>query len=105
MNLAFQNYLDAAEMNRLVIIGNGFDLAHGLKTSYADFINWYWEQWGNRLRCHAKITESDGLCSFTLKGSSHWYLVWSSNYYTRENPSTQWDAHDIVRLAKEDRSL
>lgn len=22
-------------MNRLVIIGNGFDLAHGLKTSYA----------------------------------------------------------------------
>ena len=28
-------------MNRLVLIGNGFDLAHGLKTSYADFINWY----------------------------------------------------------------
>lgn len=28
-------------MNRLVIIGNGFDLAHGLKTSYNDFIRWY----------------------------------------------------------------
>ncbi|HZF66394.1 MAG TPA: AbiH family protein [Chitinophagaceae bacterium] len=27
--------------NRLVLIGNGFDLAHGLKTSYKDFINWY----------------------------------------------------------------
>ncbi len=25
-------------MNRLVIIGNGFDLAHGLKTSYKDFM-------------------------------------------------------------------
>ena len=25
-------------MNRLVLIGNGFDLAHGLKTSYKDFI-------------------------------------------------------------------
>lgn len=25
-------------MNRLVIIGNGFDLAHGLKTGYRDFI-------------------------------------------------------------------
>lgn len=24
-------------MNRLVIIGNGFDMAHGLKTSYMDF--------------------------------------------------------------------
>lgn len=28
-------------MNRLIIIGNGFDLAHGLKTSYCDFINNY----------------------------------------------------------------
>ncbi|MDP4269406.1 MAG: AbiH family protein [Bacteroidota bacterium] len=28
-------------MNKLVIIGNGFDLAHGLKTRYSDFILWY----------------------------------------------------------------
>jgi hypothetical protein len=28
-------------MNRLVIIGNGFDLAHGLPTSYKDFIDDY----------------------------------------------------------------
>ena len=28
-------------MNKLVIIGNGFDLAHGLKTSYSDFVLWY----------------------------------------------------------------
>ena len=28
-------------MNRLIIIGNGFDLAHGLKTSYHDFILHY----------------------------------------------------------------
>lgn len=28
-------------MNRLILIGNGFDLAHGLATSYKDFILWY----------------------------------------------------------------
>jgi hypothetical protein len=28
-------------MNRLIIIGNGFDLAHGLKTDYNSFIVWY----------------------------------------------------------------
>lgn len=28
-------------MNRLILIGNGFDLAHGLKTSYKDFITDY----------------------------------------------------------------
>ncbi len=29
-------------MNRLIIIGNGFDLAHGLPTSYKHFIDDYW---------------------------------------------------------------
>lgn len=28
-------------MNRLILIGNGFDLAHGMKTGYTDFIFWY----------------------------------------------------------------
>lgn len=30
-------------MNRLVIVGNGFDLAHGLPTGYCDFINDFWK--------------------------------------------------------------
>ena len=29
-------------MNRLIIIGNGFDLAHGLPTSYRSFLDWIW---------------------------------------------------------------
>jgi hypothetical protein len=29
------------EMNKVILIGNGFDLAHGLKTRYSDFILWY----------------------------------------------------------------
>jgi hypothetical protein len=31
-------------MNKLVIIGNGFDLAHNLKTSYNCFILWYFKK-------------------------------------------------------------
>ncbi len=31
-------------MNKLVLIGNGFDLAHNLKTKYSDFIFWYLNQ-------------------------------------------------------------
>ena len=30
-------------MNRIILIGNGFDLAHGMPTSYNDFINDYWK--------------------------------------------------------------
>ena len=31
-------------MNRIILIGNGFDLAHGMLTSYRDFINNYWKE-------------------------------------------------------------
>lgn len=31
-------------MNKLFIIGNGFDLAHGNKTSYLDFFSWYFQK-------------------------------------------------------------
>jgi hypothetical protein len=30
-------------MNRIVLIGNGFDLSHGMKTSYNDFLKDFWE--------------------------------------------------------------
>ena len=53
-------------MNRLVIIGNGFDMAHGLKTSYMDFINWYWDQrvnsfwnFGTTIPMYQKIAFAD----------------------------------------------
>ena len=44
-------------MNRLVLIGNGFDLAHGLKTNYRDFVFWYWDQWGSLILQHNKRTD------------------------------------------------
>lgn len=94
-------------MNRLVIIGNGFDLAHGLKTRYEDFINWYWDDWGLRLlRGKGKI-ESDGLCSFTLKDNidvSCWSYVWGY-HYKRVNPLEVWDPYEIIKIAKEDNDL
>lgn len=53
-------------MNRIILIGNGFDLAHGLKTSYANFIDWYWNEWGKRLVNSLNYIEEDGLCEFSL---------------------------------------
>ena len=54
-------------MNRIVLIGNGFDLAHGLKTSYADFINWYWEQLMNKILSSMVSNIDDGLCKVKLR--------------------------------------
>lgn len=37
-------------MNRIILIGNGFDLAHGIKTSYSHFITNYWKKMIQELR-------------------------------------------------------
>ncbi|WP_350293457.1 AbiH family protein [uncultured Croceitalea sp.] len=37
-------------MNKLVIIGNGFDLAHGLPTSYSHFMDSFWENLKNNFQ-------------------------------------------------------
>mgnify|MGYP003310557740 CR=1 FL=1 len=53
-------------MNRIILIGNGFDLAHGLKTKYEHFIDWYWSEWQIRLINSEKQIEEDALCSFSV---------------------------------------
>ena len=66
-------------MNRIIIIGNGFDLAHGLPTSYKNFINWYIDKRVNDLsNCHSNVN-SDELCKFRI--SEHtWHSYIFSNY-------------------------
>jgi hypothetical protein len=94
-------------MNRIVLIGNGFDLAHGLKTSYKDFICWYWTDWGEKLLHGLNKTETDGLCSFKLKESvnlANWAYVWGF-HYQRKNPLVPWDSNDVISIATEDKDL
>ena len=94
-------------MNRIILIGNGFDLAHGLKTSYADFIDWYWKEWGKRLLHGLNKVEEDGLVSFRLNKDVHllyWAEVWGW-YYKRQDPFVPWDESVALELAKTNREL
>ena len=64
-------------MNRIVLIGNGFDLAHELRTSYEDFINWYWDQRLHNIRFEHKDVSRDLLCSMkilSVSGYDDWSL-------------------------------
>ena len=63
------------KMNRLVLIGNGFDLAHGLKTSYEDFLNWYW--WEKLSIAATKHDEeyNDQLCKMTIQTEDSWFSI------------------------------
>ena len=93
-------------MNRIIIAGNGFDLAHGLKTKYEDFINWYWKQCGyNLLHCSEKEM-SDGLCSFKVKDRENafsWAMAFQGWRYQRNNPFVKWNEIDALNAAVNDR--
>ncbi len=58
-------------MNRIIIAGNGFDLAHGLKTKYEDFINWYWENSLKKLQKCITFVYKDELLNIELKHSGY----------------------------------
>ena len=51
-------------MNRIILIGNGFDLEHGLKTSYGYFIDWYWDKIKLQLKESHSTEIKDILCIF-----------------------------------------
>lgn len=55
-------------MNKLIIIGNGFDLAHGLPTSYHDFISDFWKN------LHLNYENKEIKEVILINGSSHRFL-------------------------------
>lgn len=66
-------------MNRLVLIGNGFDLAHDLKTSYKDFIYWYWKQRVTGLHNVAHTLSDDSLCELEISNGETWSTFYFQN--------------------------
>lgn len=97
-------------MNRLVIIGNGFDMAHGLKTSYTDFINWYWDQ---RIAAFSgnltKISE-DCLCKLKIKDESLFscwnVFAYSNSYFFKDIfRQNKYTGSEVIQYIKENSNI
>jgi len=74
-------------MNRLVIIGNGFDMAHGLKTSYMNFINWYWDKRIDAFAGNTTKVSEDCLCKLTIEDGTYvncWNVFTFEQSYFRD---------------------
>lgn len=82
-------------MNRIIIAGNGFDLAHGLKTKYEDFINWYWERWLKLLYSSTNQIEKDELFEIRAKYNSD---SLSNYFYTS---STEQNVYKHIEKVRE----
>ena len=92
-------------MNRIILIGNGFDLAHGLKTSYADFIDWYWKEFGDKLSSGLTSVVEDRLCSFKLRDDRANWLNTLHFLYPIINPLSPKSGYEVVETVKTDRNL
>lgn len=82
-------------MNRIIIVGNGFDLAHGLNTSYRDFINWYWGRWLRLLYSSTNQIEKDELFEIRAKYNSD---CLSNYFYTS---STEQNVYKYIEKVRE----
>lgn len=81
-------------MNRLILVGNGFDLAHGLKTSYQDFINWYLCEVVNNF--HSNGSYKDTLIELNYKSNG-------IRYVPDFLPTTSKDALQVFTFLLENR--
>ena len=91
-------------MNRLVIIGNGFDIAHGIKTSYKNFINRYCNQRIDSFVGNATKVSKDCLCKITIKEKSD-ISCWNvfshqNNCFKDKNGNRQLSGYDIIQEIK-----
>lgn len=57
-------------MNRIILIGNGFDRAHGLETTYKHFIDWFWQQQAkelhNRIAVEGNMKHVNDFISYSI---------------------------------------
>ena len=88
-------------MNRLVLIGNGFDMAHGLKTSYMDFINWYWDRRIDAFVGNISRVSEDSLCKLTIKDKSDiscWNVfAFNNSYFRGIRDNGKFSSYDVIK--------
>lgn len=79
-------------MNRILLIGNGFDLANGMKTSYTDFLNDYWKNSFLEYQMKKKSFEPYECDNFFIS---------ATNYFLDRNCENY---HDVKEYLKNTRS-
>lgn len=96
-------------MNRLVIIGNGFDMAHGLKTSYMDFINWYWNKRIDAFVGNTTKISADCLCKLSINANtdlSCWNVFAFNNSYFKEiRRNREYFGYDIIKELQDNPNI
>lgn len=74
-------------MNRIILVGNGFDLAHKLPTKYEDFINWYSQERLKKFEGNTSKIDEDILCKLEINTGRIYYNSSDTAEEIRKNNS------------------
>jgi hypothetical protein len=64
-------------MNRIILIGNGFDLAHGLLTSYTHFLDDYWRRKSDKIAKEPSSHYEDADIRIDMSKGKPWTQCWN----------------------------
>jgi hypothetical protein len=73
-------------MNRIILIGNGFDLAHGLKTKYEHFIEYFWKKRCEEINDKKLDYDFFSLKAYTSDFNGGTYNELAYHLNSRQNP-------------------
>lgn len=69
-------------MNRIIIIGNGFDRAHNLRTGYKEFIDDYWSEFAVNIT--NEVSKQFGISNMIKSFSDDYFSLEEINYFQNE---------------------
>jgi hypothetical protein len=85
-------------MNRIILIGNGFDLAHGLATGYKDFINSYWRVFAQKISSDIFAPYEDEFVKFeTNGGPKNSYEAMCASQFGVSRSGKCYNYNDIIK--------
>ena len=91
-------------MNRIILIGNGFDLAHNLPTRYEDFINWYWDKRVYSFNGNLTSVSKDCLCTIEMT-SSNTYRCWNVFAFNLPRFCHKFSGQEVIQGIKDEPEL
>lgn len=72
---------DTKTINKLILVGNGFDLSLGLATKYEDFFYWYFKNFINKsLKSREHIRDKDGYLKYSYNEDELFVFYSEINY-------------------------
>lgn len=91
-------------MNRIILIGNGFDLAHGYPTRYEDFINWYWDKRVSSFCGNLTSVSEDCICSIKMS-TNNTFNCWNVFAYNLPRYFNKLTGKEVIQSIENEPEL